>query len=59
MNIQITAYGLGSGHDGAADGGYDDTELRKQLAAFAEQISKIADTRKEYQAAYVTRGVFF
>lgn len=81
MNIQITAYGLVSGHGEAAGGGYDDTEikkeletvkkqlanqpkggaayddtdLRKQIAEVAEQVSKIADTRKEYQAAYVPK----
>ena len=55
MNIQITAYGLGSGHDEAAGGSYDDTDLRKQIAEVAEQVSKIADTRKEYQAAYVPK----
>lgn len=55
MNIQITAYGLGSGHDEAAGGSYDDTDLRKQIAAVAEQVSKIADTRKEYHAAYVPK----
>lgn len=37
---------------------YDDTDLRKQIAAVAEQVSKIADTRKEYQAAYVPRSQF-
>lgn len=37
---------------------YDDTDLRKQIAAVAEQVSKIADTRKEYQAAYVARSQF-
>ena len=56
MNIQITAYGLGSGNGEAAGGGYDDTDLRKQIAAVAEQVSKIADTRKEYQAAYVPKN---
>lgn len=56
MNIQITAYGLGSGNGEAAGGGYDDTELRKKIAAVAEQVSKIADTRKEYQAVYITRN---
>ena len=55
MNIQITAYGLGSGHGETAGGSYDDTDLRKQIAAVAEQVSKIADTRKEYQAAYVPK----
>lgn len=106
MNIQITAYGLGSGHDEAAGGSYDDTaikqelarikqalaalpsgapyndaeikkeletvkkqlanqpkggavyddtDLRKQIAAVAEQVSKIAETRKEYQAAYIPK----
>lgn len=81
MNIQITTYGLVSGHGEAAGGGYDDTEikkeletvkkqlanqpkggaayddtdLRKQIAEVAEQVSKIADTRKEYQAAYVPK----
>lgn len=37
---------------------YDDTDLRKQIAAVAEQVSKIADTRKEYQAAYVPKEDF-
>lgn len=37
---------------------YDDTDLRKQIAAVAEQVSKIADTRKEYQAAYIARADF-
>lgn len=55
MNIQITAYGLGSGHDEAAGGSYDDTDLRKQIATIADQVSKITDTRKEYQAAYVPK----
>lgn len=58
MNIQITAYGLGSGHDEAAGGSYDDTDLRKQIAAVAEQVREIADTRKEYQAAYVPKEDF-
>ena len=56
MNIQITAYGLGSAHDEAVGVSYDDTDLRKQIAAVAEQIRKIADTRKEYQAAYVPKN---
>ena len=34
---------------------YDDTDLRKQIEAVVEQVSKIADTRKEYQAAYVPK----
>lgn len=83
MNIQLTAYGLGSGRGGVGGGSYDDTaikqelvrikqalaalpsgaayddtELRKQIAAVAEQVSKIADTRKEYQAAYVPKNDF-
>lgn len=37
---------------------YDDTDLRKQIAAVAEQVSKITDTRKEYQAAYVPKNDF-
>lgn len=37
---------------------YDDTDLRKQLATLADQVSKITDTRKEYQAAYVPKGDF-
>lgn len=37
---------------------YDDADLRKQIAAVADQVSKIADTRKEYQAAYVPRAQF-
>lgn len=82
MNIQITAYGLGSGSSEPAGGGYDDTEikkeletvkkqlsnlqkggaayddteLRKQIAEVAEQVREIADTRKEYQAVYLTRN---
>ena len=59
MNIQITAYGLGSVHDEAGGGSYDDTDLRKQIAAVVEQVREIADTRKEYQAAYVFRNVFW
>lgn len=81
MNIQITAYGLGSAHGEAAGGSYDDTQilkeleavkkqlanqpkggaayddtdLRKQIEAVAEQVREIADTRKEYQAAYVPK----
>lgn len=55
MNIQLTAYGLGGGSGGAGGGSYDDTDLRKQIAAVEEQVSKIADTRKEYQAAYVPK----
>ena len=47
MNIQITAYGLGSGHDEAAGGSYDDTDLRKQIAAVAESVRKIADVPKK------------
>lgn len=27
--------------------------MHKQIAAVAEQVGKIADTRKEYQAAYI------
>lgn len=37
---------------------YDDTDLRRQIATIADQVSKIADTRKEYQAAYVPKGDF-
>lgn len=37
---------------------YDGTDLRKQIAAVAEQVSKITDTRKEYQAAYVPKKDF-
>lgn len=29
--------------------------MRKQIAAVAEQVREIADTRKEYQAAYVPK----
>lgn len=39
MNIQITAYGLGSGHDEAAGGSYDDTEIKKELEAVKKQLS--------------------
>lgn len=41
MNIQITAYGLGSGHDGAAGGSYDDTEIKKELEAVKKQLSNL------------------
>lgn len=41
MNIQITAYGLGSGHGGAAGGGYDDTEIKKELEAVKKQLSNL------------------
>lgn len=37
---------------------YDDTDLRKQIATIADQVSKITDTRKEYQAAYVPKENF-
>ena len=37
---------------------YDDSDLRKQLAAAVARIDEIADTRKEYQAAYVARADF-
>ena len=37
---------------------YDDSDLRKQLAAAVARIDEIADTRKEYQAAYVARSEF-
>lgn len=39
MNIQITAYGLGSGHDEAAGGSYDDTEIKKELEAVKKQLA--------------------
>lgn len=39
MNIQITAYGLGSGHGEAAGGGYDDTEIKKELETVKKQLS--------------------
>lgn len=38
MNIQITAYGLGGGHDGAAGGSCDDTEIKKELEAVKKQL---------------------
>lgn len=41
MNIQITAYGLGSGHGEAAGGGYDDTEIKKELEAVKKQLSNL------------------
>ena len=37
---------------------YDDSDLRKQLAAAVARIDEIADTRKEYQAAYIARADF-
>lgn len=39
MNIQITAYGLGSGRGGAGDGSYDDTEIKKELETVKKQLS--------------------
>ena len=39
MNIQITAYGLGSGHGEATGGSYDDTEIKKELEAVKKQLS--------------------
>lgn len=41
MNIQITAYGLGSGHGEAAGGSYDDTEIKKELEAVKKQIANL------------------
>ncbi|OFV39627.1 hypothetical protein HMPREF3136_03885 [Neisseria sp. HMSC15C08] len=37
---------------------YDDSDLRKQLANVIARVDAIADTRKEYQAAYVPRSQF-
>lgn len=37
---------------------YDDSDLRKQLANVVTRVDEIADTRKEYQAAYVARSDF-
>lgn len=37
---------------------YDDSDLRKQLATVVARVDEIADTRKEYQAAYVARSDF-
>lgn len=39
MNIQITAYGLGSGHGEAGGGSYDDTEIKKELEAVKKQLA--------------------
>lgn len=41
MNIQITAYGLGSAHDEAAGGSYDDTEIKKGLEAVKKQLANL------------------
>lgn len=41
MNIQITAYGLGSGHGEAAGGSYDDTEIKKELEAVKKQLANL------------------
>lgn len=41
MNIQITAYGLGSGRGGAGGGSYDDTEIKKELEAVKKQIANL------------------
>lgn len=37
---------------------YDDSDLRKQLEKVVARVDEIADTRKEYQAAYVARSEF-
>lgn len=37
---------------------YDDSDLRKQLANVVARVDEIADTRKEYQAAYIARSDF-
>ena len=59
MNIQITAYGLGSRHDEAAGGSYDDTEIKKELEAVKKQLSNLpkggaayddTDLRKQIEA---------
>ena len=39
MNIQITAYGLGSGSGEPAGGSYDDTEIKKELEAVKKQLA--------------------
>lgn len=39
MNIQITAYGLGSGHDESAGGSYDDTQIKKELETVKKQLA--------------------
>nr|DAS27677.1 MAG TPA: H-type lectin domain [Caudoviricetes sp.] len=41
MNIQITAYGLGSGHGEAAGGSYDDTEIKKELESVKKQLANL------------------
>nr|DAX81968.1 MAG TPA: hypothetical protein [Caudoviricetes sp.] len=41
MNIQITAYGLGSGHGEATGSSYDDTEIKKELEAVKKQIANL------------------
>lgn len=46
MNIQITAYGLGSGHGEAAGGGYDDTEIKKELETVKKTTCQPAQRRR-------------
>lgn len=41
MNIQITAYGLGSGHGEATGGSYDDTGIKKELETVKKQLSNL------------------
>ena len=41
MNIQITAYGLGSGSSEPAGGGYDDTEIKKELETVKKQLANL------------------
>ena len=41
MNIQIKAYGLGSGHGETAGGSYDDTEIKKELEAVKKQLANL------------------
>lgn len=62
MNIQITAYGLGSGSSEPAGGGYDDTEIKKELETVKKQLSNLpkggaayddTDLRKQIEALTV------
>lgn len=64
MNIQITAYGLGSGHDEAAGGSYDDTQIKKELETVKKQLSNLPkggaaddDTELRKQIAAVAEQV--
>lgn len=58
MNIQITAYGLGSGNGEAAGGSYDDTAIKQELVRIKQALAALpsgapyndAEIKKELEA---------